>query len=35
MVWEIHLDIEGLFSQIAAAIKGGFDISKMGMLVAD
>lgn len=33
--WEIHLDIEGLFGQIAAAIKGGFDISKMGMLVAD
>lgn len=33
--WETHLDIEGLFSQIAAAIKGGFDISNMGMLVAD
>lgn len=33
--WEIHLDIEGLFGQIAAAIKSGFDISKMGMLVAD
>lgn len=33
--WEIHLDIEGLFGQIAVAIKGGFDISKMGMLVAD
>lgn len=33
--WEIPLDIEGLFGQIAAAIKGGFDISKMGMLVAD
>ncbi len=33
--WEIPLDIEGLFGQIAAAIKGGFDISKMGILVAD
>lgn len=33
--WEIQLSIEGLFGQIAAAIKGGFDISKMGMLVAD
>lgn len=33
--WEIPLDIEGLFGQIAAAIQGGFDISKMGMLVAD
>lgn len=33
--WEIPLDIEGLFGQIAVAIKGGFDISKMGMLVAD
>lgn len=33
--WEIHLDIKELFGQIAAAIKGGFDISKMGMLVAD
>ena len=33
--WEIPLDIEGLFGRVAAAIKGGFDISKMGMLVAD
>lgn len=33
--WEIHLNIEGLFGQITAAIKSGFDISKTGMLVAD
>lgn len=33
--WEVNLDIRGLLGQIAAAIKGGFDISKMGMLVAD
>ena len=33
--WEANLDIRGLPGQIAAAIKGGFDISKMGMLVAD
>lgn len=33
--WEIPLNVEGLFGQIAAAIKGGFDISKMGMLVAN
>ncbi|MCX4378801.1 MAG: hypothetical protein OSJ61_21935, partial [Lachnospiraceae bacterium] len=33
--WEVDLDIRGLLGQIAAAIKGGFDISKMGMLVAD
>lgn len=33
--WEENLDIRGLLGQIAAAIKGGFDISKMGMLVAD
>ncbi len=33
--WESHLNIEGLFGQIAAAIKSGFDISKREMLVAD
>ena len=33
--WEVCLNVEGLLGQITAAIKGGFDISKMGMLVAD
>lgn len=33
--WEVFQNIEGFAGEIAAAIKGGFDISKMGMLVAD
>lgn len=33
--WEVCPNIEGLFGQIATAIKGGFDISERGMLVAD
>lgn len=33
--WEVFQNIEGFIGGIAAAIKGGFDISKMGMLVAD
>ncbi len=33
--WEIYHNIEGFVGEIAAAIKSGFDISKMGMLVAD
>lgn len=33
--WEVCLNVKGFLGQIAAAIKGGFDISKMGMLVAD
>ncbi|MCI7766653.1 MAG: hypothetical protein MSJ26_01540 [Oscillospiraceae bacterium] len=33
--WEVFHNIEGFIGEIAAAIKGGFDISKMGMLVAD
>ena len=33
--WEVFHNIEGFIGKIAAAIKGGFDISKMGMLVAD
>lgn len=33
--WEVLHNIEGFVGEIAAAIKGGFDISKMGMLVAD
>lgn len=33
--WEVFHNIEGFAGEIAAAIKGGFDISKMGMLVAD
>lgn len=33
--WEIFEDSKNLLGQIAAAIKGGFDISHMGMLVAD
>ncbi|MBD5446779.1 MAG: hypothetical protein HDR32_03335 [Treponema sp.] len=33
--WKNYQNIESLSGQIAAAIKGGFDISKMGMLVAD
>ena len=34
-VWEVFYNTEGFIGEIAAAIKGGFDISKMGMLVAD
>lgn len=34
-VWEVFHNIEGFIGESAAAIKGGFDISKMGMLVAD
>lgn len=33
--WEVFHNIEGFIGEIAAAIKGSFDISKMGMLVAD
>lgn len=33
--WEVLHNIESFASEIAAAIKGGFDISKMGMLIAD
>lgn len=33
--WEVFHNIEGFIGEIAAAIKAGFDISKMGMLVAD
>ncbi|WP_295170110.1 hypothetical protein [Ruminococcus sp.] len=33
--WEVCHNIEGFIGEIAAAIKEGFDISKMGMLVAD
>ena len=33
--WEVFHNIEGFIGEIVAAIKGGFDISKMGMLVAD
>lgn len=33
--WTVFHNIEGFIGQIAAAIKSGFDISEMGMLVAD
>lgn len=33
--WEVYLNVEGLFGEIASAIKCGVDITKMGMLVAD
>lgn len=33
--WEVFHNIEGLIGEIATAIKSGFDISQMGMLVAD
>ncbi len=33
--WEAFSNIEGIVGKIAAAIKGGFDISKEGMLAAD
>lgn len=33
--WEVFHNIEGVIGEITVAIKGGFDISKMGMLVAD
>lgn len=35
MAWEIYYDINEIVGKIAAAIKTGFDISEMGMLVAD
>jgi len=33
--WELYDDVSSMLGQIATAIKGGFDISKLGMLVAD
>lgn len=33
--WEMFQNIEGFIGEIASAIKSGFDISKIGMLVAD
>lgn len=33
--WKVYRNIEGFIGEIAAAIKNGFDISKVGMLVAD
>ena len=33
--WEMFHNIEGFIGEIATAIKSGFDISQMGMLVAD
>ena len=33
--WEVLPNIDGYIGTVTAAIKGGFDISKMGMLVAD
>lgn len=33
--WQVCYNIEIFIGEIAAAIKNGFDISKMGMLVAD
>lgn len=33
--WEICAEVKGISGQMVAAIKGGFDISNMGMLVAD
>lgn len=33
--WEVYDDASNLLGQIATAIKSGFDISKLGMLVAD
>lgn len=33
--WEIIEDSQDFIGQIAIAIKGGFDISKLGMLIAD
>ncbi|AYA99354.1 hypothetical protein [Lachnoanaerobaculum umeaense] len=33
--WKVFHNIEGLIGEIATAIKSGFDISQMGMLVAD
>lgn len=33
--WTVFHNIEGFIGQIAAAIKSGFDISEIGMLVAD
>ena len=33
--WKAFHNIEGIIGEIATAIKSGFDISKMGMLVAD
>lgn len=33
--WEIYDQVENLAGEIASAIKGGLDINKMGMLIAD
>ncbi|SEP84129.1 hypothetical protein SAMN02910289_00648 [Lachnospiraceae bacterium RM5] len=33
--WNIYQNVEGMLGEIASAIKSGFDISKMGMLIAD
>lgn len=33
--WEVVADASGLLGQIATAIKSGFDLSKIDMLVAD
>lgn len=33
--WQVYHNIEGFIGEIAVAIKNGFDISKMGILVAD
>lgn len=33
--WEIYDDVKNLFGQITTAIKSGFNVSKLGMLVAD
>ncbi len=33
--WEVYNDVNGFLGQIAVAIKSGFDISSLGMLVAD
>ena len=33
--WEVYNDANSLFGQIATVIKSGFDISSLGMLVAD
>ncbi len=34
-IWEIIKDSHDFIGQIASAIKGGFDISKLGMLIVD
>ena len=33
--WKVFYNIEGIIGEIATAIKSGFDVSQMGMLVAD